>query len=196
VSSAATKPSLTAVLLAGGESKRMGCDKATLQFEGRALWQRQLGLLRELEPAEIWLSARTVPAYASESLRIILDEPPSRGPVSGIAAALKLLETSHLLVLAVDLPRMSSEFLQALWQDVRPKCGVVPWNGDYYEPVCALYPREAAAFVAESIASNEISLQKIVRALLARKLMVCRELLPTELPLFQNLNRPEDLKAS
>ena len=43
---------ISAVLLAGGESRRMGQDKATLLFRGKPLWQIQLELLRKLEPAE------------------------------------------------------------------------------------------------------------------------------------------------
>ena len=44
---------ISAVLLAGGESRRMGKDKATLFFGGKPLWQIQLELLRKLEPSEI-----------------------------------------------------------------------------------------------------------------------------------------------
>ena len=52
----------SAVLLAGGESRRMGTDKATFLFRGKPLWQAQLETLRKLRPAEIFLSARTDPS--------------------------------------------------------------------------------------------------------------------------------------
>ena len=53
---------LNAVLLAGGESRRIGRDKAMIDH-GEALWQRQLRVLRELKPQEIFVSARTNPGW-------------------------------------------------------------------------------------------------------------------------------------
>jgi molybdopterin-guanine dinucleotide biosynthesis protein A len=50
---------ISAVLFAGGESRRMGKDKATVLFRGKPLWQIQLDLLRALQPAEIFVSARS-----------------------------------------------------------------------------------------------------------------------------------------
>ena len=49
---------LSAVLLAGGESRRMGRDKATIVFRGQPLWQRQIALLRDLQPEKIFVSVR------------------------------------------------------------------------------------------------------------------------------------------
>ena len=68
----------SAVLLAGGESRRMGTDKATFLFHGKPLWQVQLETLRKLRPAEIFLSARTEPAWRTDDVQFIADIPPSR----------------------------------------------------------------------------------------------------------------------
>src|SRR5260370_25435542 len=87
---------LTALLLAGGQSRRMGSDKATLLFAGEPLWARQFRTLRELQPEALWLSARVPPAWRPPEIEIVPDEPPSRAPLSGIAAALRRLRTSHL----------------------------------------------------------------------------------------------------
>ena len=79
---------LSAVLLAGGESRRMGTDKATILFRGKPLWQIQLETLRNLRPAEIFLSVRMDPLWRPRDVQFIADVPPSRGPLSGIAASL------------------------------------------------------------------------------------------------------------
>jgi molybdopterin-guanine dinucleotide biosynthesis protein A len=48
----------SAVILAGGRSQRMGCDKAWLLFEGKSLLARQIELVRQVEPEEIFISGR------------------------------------------------------------------------------------------------------------------------------------------
>src|SRR5450631_272010 len=100
---------LTAVLLAGGESRRMGRDKAAITFRGEPLWQRQLEVLRALLPEKIFVSVRQEPSWLSLETELLLDEPPSRGPLSGLTRALASTQTSHLVVLAVDMPFMTSE---------------------------------------------------------------------------------------
>ena len=79
---------ISAALLAGGESRRMGQDKATLVFHGKPLWQIQLDLLRKLRPREILLSARTDPGWRPADVHFVPDQTPSRGPLSGLAATL------------------------------------------------------------------------------------------------------------
>src|ERR671924_2265756 len=98
---------LSAVVLAGGESRRMGCDKARILFGGKPLWQNQIELLRKLRPAEIFISAREDPAWRPADIPFVRDQPPSRGPLSGLAAAMHAIRTGHLLLLAIDMPKMT-----------------------------------------------------------------------------------------
>src|SRR6266849_6240188 len=109
---------ISAVLLAGGESHRMGKDKATLLFRGKPLWQIQLDLLRKLEPAEIFISARTDPPWRPRDVQFVADDPPSRGPLSGLTGSLARIRTSHLLVLAIDMPFMSEIHLRSLCDQI------------------------------------------------------------------------------
>src|SRR6478736_448780 len=114
---------ISAVLLAGGESRRMGKDKATVLFRGKPLWEVQLGLLRKLNPSEILLSAKTDPSWRPGDVQFVADDLPSRGPLSGLAASLARIRTTHLLALAIDMPFMSENFLRYVCNQIEARVG-------------------------------------------------------------------------
>jgi len=187
---------LTAMLMVGGESRRMGTDKAALVFNGEKLWERQLRLLKSLEPQTLWISARALPAWCPDDVETILDASPSCGPLSGIAAGLSNIHTSHLLVLAADMPRMSLEHLNKLTNLAQPGCGVVPVKNDLFEPLCAIYPYEATTTAIKALACADTSLQRFIQALRATGLVRTHLLSKFEFPLYQNLNTPDDLATA
>src|SRR5213080_2265371 len=116
---------LTAVLLAGGESRRMSTEKATIVFDGEPLWQRQITLLRHLRPEKILVSARAERSWRPADTELILDQPPSRGPISGLTAALARALASHHVALVVDMPFVTTAQLQDLCHRANAGCGVV-----------------------------------------------------------------------
>jgi molybdopterin-guanine dinucleotide biosynthesis protein A len=183
---------LSAVLLAGGLSRRMGVDKATLLIAGEPLWQRQLRMIKAMDPAALWMSARGELSFPPE-IEVVVDKTPSRGPLSGVAASLCRLQTSHLLVLAVDLPQMTTEHLRQLWGLSRPGTGVIPLNGGYFEPLCAIYPAEAAVVAEARLNSPDASLQGFAATLRHQSRVRVHELTPEEKPLYLNMNTPSDV---
>ncbi|MGO8700942.1 MAG: molybdenum cofactor guanylyltransferase [Limisphaerales bacterium] len=183
---------LTAMLMAGGESRRMGRDKATMVFEGEMMWQRQLRLLQSLKPQELCVSARVRPAWCPAGVESVLDAAPGCGPLSGIAAGLSQLRTSHLLVLALDMPRISLEHLHKLAALAVAGVGVVPRKAVLFEPLCAVYPAEAAVPATNALARGEASLQHLIRDLFALGQLQAYELSEAEIPLYRNLNTPGD----
>ncbi len=160
-----SRMNISAVLLAGGESHRMGSDKATILFRGKPLWQIQLDLLRTLNPKEIFVSARTDPAWRPADAHFVSDIPPSRGPLSGLAASLDRMCGTHLLALAVDMPLMSEKYLRHLCDKIEPHVGVVPGIHGRAEPLAAIYPREAATEFQGALAGADFSLQTVTRLL-------------------------------
>src|ERR1700704_6029934 len=158
---------ISAVLLAGGESQRMGKDKATVLFRGKLLWELQLHLLRKLEPEEIFVSARTDPPWRPDDVQLVTDDPPSRGPLSGLAASLAQMRSAHLLALAIDMPFMSETYLRYLCDQIEAGIGVVPKFDNRAEPLAAIYPREAEIDVREALAGDDFSFQTLVRRLVA-----------------------------
>src|SRR5713101_3183552 len=158
---------ISAVLLAGGESRRMGKDKATLLFRGKPLWQIQLELLRKLEPTEIFVSARTDPVWRIAGVQFVADDPPSRGPLSGLAAVLAQTRTKHLLALAIDMPSTTEKYLTFLCSQIEPRRGVVAKIDDRFEPLAAIYPQEALANVKSTLSGKDFSLQTVTGCLVA-----------------------------
>ena len=187
---------LSAVLLAGGESRRMGTDKATFPFRGKPLWQIQLETLRKLRPAEIFLSARTDPSWRPGDVQFIGDIPPSRGPLSGIAATLVKIRTAHLLALAIDMPFMTENYLRSICDATDPGLGIIAKINSCAEPLAAVYPREAEIDFRTALAGTDFSLQNIVRQLVTsgklREISVTKE----ERRLFRNLNNMADVDAT
>ena len=182
-----------AVLLAGGQSRRMGRDKALLALpDGRPLWRRQLDVLRELAPAELFISGFTRPGFPAD-VPLLADELPGCGPLGGLAAALGATASPRLVVLAVDLPRMTAAFLRGLLAGCGTGQGVVPQAADgFFEPLAAVYPREALTEARERLGRGEYALQPFVRALTAEGKVSARRIRQEETALFTNWNALED----
>ena len=185
---------LSAVLLAGGESRRMGQDKATIIFRGEPFWKRQLDLLRSLGPEKIFMSARTEPSWLPPETELLLDEPPTRGPLSGLAKALERMPTTHLVALAVDMPFMTREPLQALWSLATMGTGVLPMIGDKAEPLAAIYPKEAMSDLLVALEGEDFSLQQLSRNLLHAGKLQAFQISPGEQELYRSVNEPGDIK--
>ncbi len=185
---------LTTVLFVGGESRRMGTDKATLMQGGRPLWSCQLETLRDLGPDKIVISARFRPAWVPADIEVILDEPPSQGPLSGLVAVLKHSQTTHLLALAIDLPKMTTEHLQKLWNLAQADIGVIPQCGKYYEPLAAIYPATTDSMASEALITGRLSLQILVEELLQQNKVRTYLVDDEERHLYHNINSPIDMK--
>jgi molybdopterin-guanine dinucleotide biosynthesis protein A len=177
----------SAVLLTGGESRRMGRDKATIEFEGEPLWRRQLQLLRALEPEKLFVSARTKPEWLPDGVELLLDDPPSRGPLSGLTKALTAMRTTHLIALAVDMPFMTVRELRRLLELATENRGVVPVIGERAEPLAAIYPAHAAADFKVAIAGQDFSLQRLVRKFALGHKIAGKE----AVDLYRSVNTPE-----
>jgi molybdopterin-guanine dinucleotide biosynthesis protein A len=185
--------SISAVLLAGGESRRMGRDKATLHWRDRPLWEWQIEKLRALHPEMILLSVRSDVLWRPSDLEVIVDVPPSRGPLSGLAVALAAIKTDHLLALAVDMPFMTTENLLTLCRLVTKGLGVIPTIDGKAEPLGAIYPKEAGAVLQEALRGDNFSLQPLVRKLIALNMLREMPISDQARDFYKSINEPADL---
>jgi molybdopterin-guanine dinucleotide biosynthesis protein A len=170
-----------------------------LTVGGEPLWRRQVRTLREAGFEEIMITrgAHGSVGVGESGLIEVPDAAPGCGPMGGLAAGLQHASTRRLLVLAVDLPLMPASFLRELIAlteaDVRAR-GLVPVLAGRPEPLAAIYPTEPArAMSGEALRTAALSMQDLVRKLVALDFMREWEVAEEQREFFQNVNTPEDL---
>ncbi len=128
------------LLLAGGKSARMGTSKAELVYEGKTFLDHMLDKAHGLGIQKCYISG-----YDSqqEDVQTIWDIYPNRGPLSGLHACMKQIDTPFCLVLPVDAPKLPLDILEGLLQrhEQNQSGKVLIWeHGVRQEPLIAVYP--------------------------------------------------------
>jgi molybdopterin-guanine dinucleotide biosynthesis protein A len=156
---------VSAALLIGGASTRMGDDKAHRLFAGEPAATRASRLLASLFD-DVLLVGSDPPAGAVG--RVVPDGDGERCALRGVVAALAGARAERVLVVATDLVLLTPELLLALvaW----PEADVVlPRIAGQFEPLCALWRREPAlALARDQLAAGRFALHALVEKLDAR----------------------------
>ena len=147
----------SAVILAGGQSSRMGRDKAVLELAGEPLLARQIKLMQATGASEVFISGRTGRDYTKFGCPALIDNFPQAGPLAGIESALQKCRNPLLLVLAVDMPQMPIAMLEELIKQSDGRNGIIPRLAGHTEPLAALYPSIAAPLATELLLSAQAS---------------------------------------
>lgn len=178
----------SAILLAGGNSSRMGCEKALLPVNGLPLWLFQQRKLEQLA-SDVIISSRK----GLLDVPVVVDCIPHLGPLGGLVSTLPLARQERVVVLGVDLPQMTADFLRRLLAESTSHCGVVPMLDGYFEGLAAVYPRSLLPIVKEVLSGHDHSMQLLHRLAVERGMMRRREVRGEERHLFENWNLPSDL---
>jgi len=128
---------LGGIVLAGGGSRRIGKDKATLLFRGKPLIKYPLDLL-EMYCDEIVISCEK-DKYPNYNFRKVPDEFRWMGPLSGIYSCLKASKKPRFLVLACDMPFLSEKLIEHLIANSGDHELVLPFHAGHFEPLCGIY---------------------------------------------------------
>ncbi len=142
--------SVSGFVLAGGQSSRMGRDKAFIQLGEHTLLTHALELVRAATgSAQIVGSAAKFAAFGP----VIEDIYPEQGPLAGIHAALTGTRTDLNLIVAVDMPFLEPRWLIYLVAEARTSTAivVVPKAGGTQQPLCAVYRRQFADIAERSL---------------------------------------------
>jgi molybdenum cofactor guanylyltransferase len=186
---------LTVVIQAGGQSSRMGEDKALKPFLGRPLIERVIGRM-SLIADEMIVTTNRPADYAFLNLRLIPDLKPGRGALGGLYTAVASASHPMVAVVACDMPFASQNFFESANSlMVEEEADVVIAKMDEgYEPFHALYRRESCLPAIE--AAIDADQWKVIAWFPQVKV---RALSPDEVKAFDpsglcfwNLNTPEE----
>ena len=114
----------TVAILAGGQSSRMGADKSFVPVLGRPMIEHVLARLADLGQAETILVTNRPDAYAYLALPTYTDVIPAKGALGGIYSALHYSPSPYTLVLACDMPFVSSCNISILFVTIFSKFSV------------------------------------------------------------------------
>ena len=185
---------VTGLVLAGGYSTRMGSDKSELKLpDGRTLLQRQVDVLLQSGVDEVLVSRRGDQPAVGVPARVVVDEVRDRGPLAGIAAGLNAISEGVLVVLAVDIPFISVEALQAMIALATDDRGVVPHRGNSIECLVGVYPKSLAKIAAARVAEGKLRVREFAAWAEENGHAVPWEIPERLIPEFKNWNRPEDV---
>ena len=187
---------ITGVILAGGQSRRMGQNKALMRLGGIRLIDRVIQVMRQVCP-QLLLVTNSPDIYADLALPMIGDVWPDKGSLGGIYSALYHATTPYCLVVACDMPFLNAEVLRYL---VAQKAGydvVIPDVAGEQQPLHAVYSQACSAPIARRLEAHRLKITGFFPEVRVRT-VPAEELQPFDptLRAFQNLNTPEEFHAA
>jgi molybdopterin-guanine dinucleotide biosynthesis protein A len=180
-------------VLVGGDSRRMGRDKALLEWHDEPLLLRAAKLLTTHLDSVTLLGP---PArYSRFGLPVLADDFTQAGPLAGLATALRHSCHEWNLLLACDLPLVDGRVIKRLIEQIATTRAraVVPKTAGGWQPLCAAYHRGCLTVMEEALAQRELSVIRLLQALPVEELTAS----PFEDPftweqLFRNINTAEE----
>lgn len=156
------QPDVTAFILTGGKSERMGQDKALLRLpSGITLIEHALGIASAIAGQVGIVGPRERYAAYAWAGEFVQDIFPERGPLGGIHAALNMTTTEWNVILAVDLPSVTTEVLRWMLNMARQSGAevTIPDTGGRVHPLCGIYRKgfRAAAEKALEQGKNKVA---------------------------------------
>ena len=187
-------PNISAAILAGGGSRRMGRNKALLSFRGRPLVTRVYEILRPLFE-DIFLVTNDPGPFDFVPCPKIPDRVPGKGPISGVDAALRHSRNPYVLVVGCDTPFLSHSLLKLLAGKTQDADLVIHCGPHGPEPLCAVYGKGCLPLIEESLLRGDFSLMALVGRLRTRDIPA-EEVAAVDPGFlsFMNINTPGDFR--
>jgi|GEM_PF-185612 Molybdopterin-guanine dinucleotide biosynthesis protein A len=183
---------LTAIILCGGKSKRMGRPKAFLRYEGTTIIAHIISVVGDMFQKVILVSNEP-DAYEDLGLDVVKDILPYRGPMGGILSGLLVAETDHAFVMACDMPLVNKKLVRDMTEVRHGHDVVVLSHSQGLEPLLGVYSKSCIKPLEESLFAGKLAVQDLLGGLD----MITYDLEEgttdgDALPAFFNINTPQD----
>ncbi len=184
---------VSAVILAGGQSRRLGMNKAFVEINGQPLIQRVLDVVLPL--ANDCIVVTNEPAsFAHLPVRVVGDVYPGKASLGGIYSGLLAARGSHAVVVGCDMPFLSGPLLAYMIAQAEGYDLLIPQYDGFLEPLHAVYgkhclPRMEALILAGCLRISHLLREGRIRYITAADI---ERFDPARLSFF-NINTPEDL---
>lgn len=189
---------LTGIVLAGGRSRRLGRNKAALDFGGRPLLHIVCERVAQVCPqVVVAASAGGAPHQPPPGVEVVRDEQPGQGPLAGMQAGLRVAAFDYALVVACDMPFLSPALLRYMAGLPRDYQALVPeWQGQRH-PLHAVYSRTCLPIIDALLNQGRRSVEELLARVDVRPLREgeIRQWDADGLSLF-NLNDAQDLEEA
>jgi len=185
-----SKMKATAIIMAGGDSARMGQDKSMLLIRDKPMIKH---IVDQLRPHfnQILISSSDTSKYSFLGVEIIPDRVADQGPLMGIASALKASANVLNFVIACDIPQVDMALVRMMLRQARGYDAVVPTTGpSQYEPLFAVYKKDILATIEDALSSGQ---RRIIDAL-SRCRVKYIDLSKTDVQQLRNLNTMNDYR--
>jgi len=182
----------TCAILAGGRSRRMGRDKATLRVTDKALIQ-QVYDKAKLVFRDIVIVSNHHQSFYGIDVPIIRDAIPVRSSMVGIVSALMAARSPYVFILACDMPYVSREAMEYLLTQVHGEDIIVPCTKYGYEPLHAIYNRSCIPFMLTHIERQRLKVRDLFPYLSVNEVEDHSTFIHKGIPVFTNINVQEDL---
>ncbi|MBN1310886.1 MAG: molybdenum cofactor guanylyltransferase [Anaerolineae bacterium] len=189
--------SISAAILAGGQSSRMGANKAFALVGGRSIIERVIERVASLTD-ELVIIANKPSEYVRLGLPVFTDLLPGKGPLGGLYTAITRTRAEHTLVVSCDQPFLNPELLRYLINLREGYDVVVPLSGDDYpQSMHAVYGKGCLEPIRRCIDAKELKAIGFLDKVLVRRVgsAEIERFDPDRLSFF-NVNTPDDLKQA
>jgi len=195
----------SAIILAGGFSRRFGQPKALVQLEGKPLLLHVLDRISGVTDETVLVASsidqkQTFTRLLNPEVKVIVDEQGPRSPLLGALTGFQNARGEHSLLLPCDAPFVSVEIASFLLDLCLQRDAVIPrWPNGYIEPLQAAYQTKTALTAAKTaLEHEELDLRSMIARLRKVRYVSTRALrrIDPKLTTFFNVNTPEDLKRA